>query len=123
MYFIEIRSTISQAASPSIHSTTLPRMMTGWNGLSAGVSESATRRVAPQVAGLAGARAGDDHDVVAVRADPDGNGVRSAVGEDAGEVGDRGAVEHAAYVGVEHRGHLLDWVLCWSGTEDHRSTS
>src|SRR4051812_36399013 len=43
MYFVEIRSTISQAASPSIHSTTLPRTMTGWNGLSGGVRERATR--------------------------------------------------------------------------------
>jgi hypothetical protein len=43
MYFVEIRSTISQAASSSIRSTTLPRTMTGWNGLSAGVRESATR--------------------------------------------------------------------------------
>jgi hypothetical protein len=46
VYFAEIRSTISQAASPSSHSTTLPRTMTG-------------------------------------------------------------AVEHAAYVGVEHHGRLL----------------
>src|SRR3954462_9715944 len=43
MYFVAIRSTISQAGSPSSHSTTLPRMMTGRNGLSAGVRESATR--------------------------------------------------------------------------------
>jgi hypothetical protein len=43
MYFIAIRSTISQAASPSIHSTTRPRTMIGSNGLSTGVIESATR--------------------------------------------------------------------------------
>src|ERR1700754_465142 len=33
----------SQAASPSSHSLTRPRMMTGWNGLSAGARDSATR--------------------------------------------------------------------------------
>src|SRR6476646_2723648 len=34
---------ISQAVSPSSHSVTRPRMMTGWNGLSAGARDSATR--------------------------------------------------------------------------------
>ncbi len=43
MYLVAIRSTIAQAASPSIHSVTRPRMITGSNGLSGGVSESATR--------------------------------------------------------------------------------
>src|SRR3954447_10678700 len=43
MYFIAMRSTISQPASPSIHSTTRPRMMTGSYGLSAGARDSATR--------------------------------------------------------------------------------
>src|SRR4051812_14213105 len=43
MYLAAIRSTISQASSPSSHSTTRPRITIGSNGLSAAVSDSATR--------------------------------------------------------------------------------
>jgi hypothetical protein len=40
--------------------------------------------------------------VVAVGADPERDGVGRAVRQDGGEVGQRSAVEDAAYVGVEH---------------------
>src|SRR6185437_6166946 len=43
MYLVAIRSTISQAASPSSHSVTRPRTITGLKGLSGGASERATR--------------------------------------------------------------------------------
>src|SRR5690606_16549740 len=63
-------------------------------------------RVTAQVAGLARLRAGEEDDLVAVGADPERDGVRRAVRQDRGEVGQRGAVEYAAYVGFEH-GRLL----------------
>src|SRR5689334_3919965 len=43
MYLFAILSTISQAASPSIHPTTRPRTTTGVKGSSAAMSDSATR--------------------------------------------------------------------------------
>ena len=100
MYFIEIWSMISQAASPSSHSTTRPRTMTGSNGLSAGARDSATRGSRRRLRALREPRAGEEDDLVAVRADPERHGVGRAVRQDGGEVGERGAVEGVAYVGL-----------------------
>jgi len=44
MYLVDNWSMISHAASPSSHSATRPRTITGSNGLSAGAMDSATRK-------------------------------------------------------------------------------
>jgi hypothetical protein len=75
VYFVAIWSMISHAVSPSSHSVTRPRMMTGWNGLSAGARDSATRGSRRRLRAFARARTGEEDQLVVVGADEDRGGV------------------------------------------------
>jgi hypothetical protein len=101
MYFSTIASTTAHPSSPESQVTTRPRRTTGEYGSSAGVREIATRGVALEVASLLRAGPGHDHDVLLVGSHPDRHGVRCAVGQDARQVGDGGAVEQGDEAGVE----------------------
>jgi hypothetical protein len=62
--FTDVRSTTFQPASPSSHSTTRPRITTGLERVAGWGRGDRGAWVAAQVAGLAG----EDHDLLAVRA-------------------------------------------------------
>src|SRR3954453_10359552 len=100
MYLWASASTTSQPSAPSSHVTTLPRSRIGENGLSGAVSEIATRGSLVRPTSLSGVAAqgsrllrpgpGHDRGVLAVRADPHRDRVRSSVGTNGGHVRDQG---------------------------------